>query len=159
MLVAMRLRFRRAAALACLALAGCVDPSDRRPGLWLSGTVISGDVADWSFANSHPEIFIETQTAWWIPHSTTIACAADETGLYVAARNPVGKRWVDNAIRNPDVRLEIGDGIYERRLAKIDDPEGIRSAYRAYAAKYGWPESPPADAPEVWYFRVVARRS
>lgn len=144
-------------AAACLALFACIDPEDRRPGLWLSGEVFHGEVEDWSLSDAYPEIFIETRTSHGIPHSTTIACAADGALLYLGARSPTGKRWVENVTRDPDVRLEIGERIYERRLLRIEDPEEQRVAYRSFAAKYGWPESPPADAPEVWYYRVVAR--
>ena len=136
---------------------GCIDPAERRPGLWLSGTTFEGEVTDWSFTDAHPQIFIETRTPYLLRHSTTIACAADGESFYVAARNPTGKRWVENVERDPNVRIEIAGTLYERKLEAIDDEEGIRAAYRAYAAKYGWPASPPPDAPETRYFRVVAR--
>jgi hypothetical protein len=64
---------------------------------------------------------------------------------------------VKNVARDPKVRIEIGDRIHERQLVRIEDPEGRRAAYRAYAAKYGWPASPPQDAPETWYYRVTPR--
>jgi len=143
--------------LLTLSLCACIDPSDRRPGLWLSGEVVEDEVDDWSFSNDQPEIFIETRTPYVIAHSTTIACAADEGGLYVAARNPTGKRWVKNVERDPNVRIEIDGRLYERELRQIDDPAAIEAAYRAYASKYGWPDSPPSDAPEVRYFRVIPR--
>jgi hypothetical protein len=132
----------------CLVLFGCIDPADRRPGLWLSGEVSTDDVVDWSSSVAHPEIFIETRTPYLIPHSTTIACASHGGMLYVAARDPLDKRWVRNVERDPEVRLEIDDRIYERRLLRVDDPVEQRAIYRAYATKYGWPESPPPDAPE-----------
>ena len=148
------------AVVLCLSLAavgGCIDPADRRPGLWLSGEVESGEVEDWSFSDAHPEIFIETRTPWWIPHSTTILCASGGDVLYVGAREPSGKRWVANVARDPEVRLGIGGRIYPGRLERIDEPDAIQRAYAAYAAKYGWSPNPPADAPEVWYWRVVPR--
>ncbi len=43
------------------------------------------------------------------------------------------------------------------RLAKLDLPSDRRAAHLTYAAKYGWPETPERDAPEVWYYRVVPR--
>lgn len=157
MIRSMRPALRFAVATLVLSLPGCIDPADRRPGLWLSGEIVEGEVADWSFSDAHQEVFIETRTPYLLRHSTTIACAADAGGLYVAARNPAGKRWVKNLERDPDVRIEIGDRIYERRLVRIADPDGERAAYRAYAAKYGWPASPAPGAPEVWYYRVTPR--
>ena len=37
--------------LVCLVMlvgTGCVDPRDRRPGLWLSGDAVTAPVTDWS---------------------------------------------------------------------------------------------------------------
>ena len=31
---------------------GCVDPKDRRPGLWLSGDAVTAPVTDWSFSDA-----------------------------------------------------------------------------------------------------------
>ena len=143
--------------LVVLPLFACIDPADRRPGLWLNGEVAEGG-GDWSFTDAHREIAIETRTPWLVPHSVTIVCAAKDGRFYVGARNPAGKRWVANVDGDPDVRLKIGDHIYEQRLVAMDDAEDQEAAYAAYAAKYGWPESPPEDRPPFRFFEVVARR-
>ncbi len=147
-----------AAFVPLLALAACIDPADRRPGLRLSGEVVKEGGGDWSFTDEHREIAIETRTPWLLPHSVTIVCAARNGRFFVGARNPEGKRWVRNVDRDPDVRLEIGGRVYEQRLAPLEDPADLEAAYSAYAAKYGWPETPPADRPPFRYFEVVARR-
>lgn len=145
------------ALLLALGAAGCLDPEDRRPGLRLSGDVVTDPVDDWSFTDAHPEIYIEVRTPYLLPHSVTIVCATLDGQLYVGARNPTEKRWVAYVDRDPDVRLEIGERVYERRLAPVDDPERVDAVFRAYAAKYGWPV-PPADARPPWrVFAVVAR--
>lgn len=133
-----------------------MDPEDRRPGLWLSGEVATGAVDDWSFTDQHREILIETKTWYLIPHSVTIACTSVGGRLYVGARHPTEKRWVANVRRDPEVRLEIGGLIYERRLERVEDPGEQEAVYRAYAAKYGWEVVPPGERPELWYFRVVS---
>jgi len=145
------------AVLALLAGVGCVDPADRRPGLWLSGESAPLPESDWSFTEPHREIFLEVRTPYGLRHSLTIVCAADAENLYVGARNPEEKRWVGYVARDPNVRLEIGGALYEARLEPIEDAAARRVAYAAYAAKYGWPDPPPADAPAVKYFRVRAR--
>lgn len=157
MVPGVRTRALSAAIALLFCLAGCIDPADRRPGLWLSGETAAEDNPDWSFTADSPEIFLEVHTPYLLRHSVTIVCAADDAGLYVGARNPGEKRWVGYVARDPDVRLEISGQIYERRLERIDDPATQQAVYRAYAAKYGWPEIRPADSPEMAYFRVVPR--
>lgn len=87
----------------------------------------------------------------------TIVCASHDGRLYVGARNPQGKRWVENVARDPEVRLEIGGRIYERRLERLEDADEREAVYRAFAAKYGQEPAPPEERPEIWYWRVVPR--
>lgn len=141
--------------LATLVVA-CVEPVDRRPGLWLSGEVAPA-VEDWSFANDHPEIFVEVKTPYGVRYSITVVCASLEGALYMGARNPTEKRWVGYVARDPDVRLKIGDQIYRARMTPIEDADGIALALRAYARKYDRHETPAADAPPVQYFSVMSR--
>lgn len=138
-----------------LGTGACIEPADRRPGTWLSGDVVTEHVDDWSFTDAHPEILIETRTAYWIPHSVTIVCAAKDGRLYVGARNPEGKRWVANVDRDPQVRLKIGERIYAGRLESIEDEGARERLFSAYAAKYGWPDSAPAERPPFRFFEVV----
>jgi len=137
---------------------GCMDPRDRRPGLRLSGEVVTDPVDDWSFTERHAEIFVETATPYLVPHSVTIVCASVDDRLYIGARNPKQKRWVANVGRDPNVRLEIGNQIYERRLERVMNPAEQEIVYAAYRKKYNWKPAPPSERPELWYYRVVARR-
>lgn len=136
---------------------GCVDPKDRRPGLWLSGEEVNGPVEDWSFSDAYPEIFLETGTWYGVPHSVTIVCASLEGRLYLWARHPDQKRWVENVARDPEVRLQIGDRLYAVELEPVADPEERERAYRAFAAKYGSAPVPPEERPPLAYFRVAER--
>jgi hypothetical protein len=138
-------------------VAGCLDPKDRRPGLRLSGTVVTETVDDWSFADANREIYIEVATPYLVPHSVTIVCAALDGRLYVGARHPMTKRWVGYVERNPEVRLKIGDDVYEERLVPVDNAAEHDAVYDAYAAKYGWQAGPTAERPPMLFFRVVAR--
>ena len=125
--------------------------------MWLTGPVHEAPVSDWSFSDAHREIFVETRTPYFVPHSVTIVCATHGDELYVGARNPQGKRWVENVARDPEVRLEIDGRLYERRLERVEDAEEIEAVYGAYAAKYGYETQPPEEHPEVWYYRVLER--
>jgi hypothetical protein len=83
-------------------------------------------------------------------------CAAGNGEFYVGARNPEGKRWVENVDRDPNVRLQIGERIYEMRLAPLE-PDEVEAAYDAYATKYERERLPPTERPRVRYWKVVER--
>lgn len=140
----------------CATVLACIAPVDRRPGLWLSGQV-GPLVEDWSFVNDHSEIFVEVRTPYGIRHSVTVVCASLDGVLYMGARSPSTKRWVGYVRQRPEVRLKIGERIYRAEMTAINDAEGVVLARRAYARKYRRPETPPADAPPIQYYRVVAR--
>ncbi len=137
------MRVLRAAVLICTALLalGC-EPKDRRPGLWLSGEVATEPVADWSFSDAQPEIFLETRTWYGIPHSVTVVCAADGERLYVPSLYrdgggwPEAKRWNRNVARDPNVRLAVGGRLYERKGVLVEDPAERERALAAFARKY-----------------------
>jgi hypothetical protein len=138
-------------------VAGCVDPKDRRPGFALSGEVASALPADWSFTDAHREIAIEVSTPYWIPHSVTIWCVSVDGKLYVGARNPESKRWPGWADRDPNVRLKIGDSVYEVRLVPLADADAVGTVAGAIARKYELPATPPGEAPPIRFWRVVVR--
>ena len=144
-------------AIAPCVLLACVDPADRRPGIWLSGEPVAGPVSDWSFTDEHPEIFIQVSTPYLIPHSVTIVCATLNGGLIVGARNPDTKRWPAYIERNAEVRLKVGDRIYDQRLELVEDPQTVEAIVRAYSVKYSHPVLAPEERPVVRYWRVVER--
>jgi hypothetical protein len=135
----------------------CVDPADRRPGTWLSGEPVAGPITNWSFTDEHPEIFIQVSTPYLIPHSVTIVCATVNGGLIVGARDPGKKRWPAYIESDAEVRLKIGDRIYDQQLELVEDPQTIDAIVRAYAAKYNRPVLPLSERPVVRYWRVVDR--
>lgn len=104
-----------------VAVTACVDPKQQRPGLRLSGDVVEGEVSDWSFVTDHTTIFVETRTWYGIPHSVTTVYRIHKGELYVPSRDPETKRWPKNVARDPRVRLQIGDRVYERKAVLITD--------------------------------------
>src|SRR5437867_12054495 len=52
-----------AVALVTLRIVG-LDPKDRRPGLWLTGDLVTTPVTDWSFTDKYPTIFVQTRS-WY----------------------------------------------------------------------------------------------
>ena len=77
--------------------------------------------------------------------------------LYIGARNPERKRWPGWVDAEPDVRLKIGEQLYEARLIPLDQPERIDRLRRAYAAKYELPVTPPGEGPPIRYWQVSPR--
>ena len=141
-----------------LSLACSIDPSDERPGFGLSGEVNQQPVQDWSFTSDTKEVFIETATPYVIPHSVTIWCVTLDNQLYVGAWEADTKHWVANVRRDPNVRLKIGDKIYEQSLEPIADTATIAKLDEIYARKYEYEEEDDADeGASTAHWRVVER--
>ena len=140
-----------------MAASGCIAPSGGRAGLWLTGETAETP-SDWSFANAHREIALEVRAPYLLPHSVTIWCATLEEKLYVGARSPETKRWPGWVERDPDVRLKIGERIYEGRLARVEDPQHVDRIRRAYSDKYDLDDPPPPGSPPIRFWRVEPRR-
>ena len=103
------------------------------------------------------EIFIETVTSYWIPHSVTAWCVTVENDLYVAADYADKKRWVANVARNPNVRLKIKDKVYEQKLVPVTDATTIASIDSGFVRKYEYEEEEADEDMTVGYWRVVER--
>ena len=144
-------------AVAVLALAQLLvritglNPTGPRPGLWLSGNLVTSPVSDWSFANSYPTIDVQTNTWYLIPHSVTIWGVGTQDHLYLQA---LGK-WKRNVVRDPRVRIKIGNNLYDRSAAYVTDPAEYWVAAKSMNKKYGgkWP-MPKKVLPDV-FLRVA----
>jgi hypothetical protein len=144
--------------LAVLISACSIEPGGERPGFWLSGEVNHDPVSDWTFTDDIREILIETRTRYFVPHSVTIWCVSIDGELYVGASSPdypKERYWIRNARRDPNVRLKIGDQIYERRLELIDDQERTDFVDSFYGKKYDYDVT--VDYEPLVYWRVVDR--
>ncbi len=125
--------------------------SCRAPGLWLRGELVTTPVSDWSFTNKIQTIKIQTQTPFLLPHSVSIWCAVYNGNLYVTSYR--GRLWVEDAIRDPHVRLKIGGHIYERSLSLVNDPGEKAAVIQAKGNKY--PEWKAPSASRATVFRVL----
>ncbi|MGD0907610.1 MAG: hypothetical protein ABSA96_08510 [Candidatus Acidiferrales bacterium] len=105
-----------------------LDPKERRPGLWLTGTVVTTPVTDWSFATQFETDRVQTRTWYLIPHSVTTGFRVYKGQLYLTSRFakgvpfPQGKSWDSNVMRDPHVRLKFGDRLYDCVLTHVTDP-------------------------------------
>ena len=139
-----------------LSVACSIEPSDERPGLALAGEVHRQMVGDWSFTSDAHDVFIETAIFGFIPHSVTIWCVNLGSQLYVSADEPDGKLWVFNVARDPNVRLKIGDRVYEQKLVLVTDTETMAEIDSEFAEKYDYEEEEYEDV-EAAYWQVVER--
>ena len=121
--------------------AGC-QPTDERPGLWLSGDTEAGPVQDWSFSDATEEIFVETRTRYGIRHSVTIWGAAQGGHFYLPSlyygeeEYPNARYWNRNVVRDPRVRVKIGDRIFEGTAGLVSDEGEWGRAAQAFRHKY-----------------------
>ena len=110
------------------------EPKGRVPGLWLKGEPVTTPVTDWLFTDKIPEIKIQTQTPFLLPHSVTIWCAVYNGNLYVTSAR--GRQWVENTIRDPHVRLKIADKVFDGTLSMVNDPAEKAAVLQAKGKKY-----------------------
>jgi hypothetical protein len=135
------------------------DPDARRPGLWLSGELVTTPVTDWSFANQIPNVKIQTNTWYGIPHSVTINCVSYNGQLYLDSfyragfTYPHGRSWNENVARDPHVRIKIGNQLYDRTLSLVNDPAEAAAVNEAKLKKYPELKLPPGGT--VVLFRVL----
>ena len=118
------------------------EPSDLRPGLWLTGDRVSEPVIDWSFTEDHPEIFVQTRTRYLIPHSITTYCAVLEGDLYLFSAYyqggvfPDERGWNRNVMRDPRVRLKIGERVFDQTVSHVTDAATREEVHDNAVAKY-----------------------
>ncbi len=148
-----------------LVLGVACDPVDRRPGVWLTGEV-APTPENWAFTSDHQEVFVETATWYGVPHSVTTVVAVARGRLYVPSiyeqpiEFPGTKLWNKNIARNPEVRLKIGEAVYELRAEQVTDEAEFRRGFEALADKYEfWKQGlqDPDARPEFVIIAMVPR--
>jgi hypothetical protein len=106
-----------------------------RPGLWLKGEVITTPVTDWSFVDQVPHpgrsintVLVETRTPYFIPHSVRTMPFVRNGVLYIRSHQdrmdkqfPYDKSWTADVVRDPRVRIKIGDKLYEATMVLVSD--------------------------------------
>jgi hypothetical protein len=121
------------------------------PGLWLRGDPITTPVTDWSFTNAVPTIKVQTQSPWLLPYSVAAWCATYNGSLYITSYR--GRRWAEDIISHPRVRLKIGDQLFEKDMMMVTDSDEKAAVIAAKAKKYPSWKPPKVEAATV--FRVM----
>ncbi len=128
-------------ALVTLRIVG-LDPGERRPGLWLKGEAIKQPVTDWSFTDRYPTIFVQTHSWYGLPHSVTATVTAHDGKPYLTSTYrpgmefPRDRLWNKNVMRDPHVRLKIGDRVFDGTVALVTDPAEKDAVLATKARKY-----------------------
>jgi len=125
--------------------------SCRTPGLWIKGEPVTTPVSDWSFTDKIQTIKIQTQTPFLLPYSVSIWCAVYNGNLYITSYR--GRRWVEDIVRDPHVRLKIGGQLFARTLSLVSDPDEKAAVLQAKGKKY--PEWKVPSVSMATVFRVL----
>ena len=138
-----------------------LEPRDRSPGLWLQGALVTTPVRDWTFSDPFETISVETRTWYLIPHSVTTFCATYNGQLYLTStysqggEYPYGRVWNQNVVRDPRVRLKIGDRVFENTLSLVTDAAVKDAVLESKMEKYPEWKNPGAD--KVHILQVLPR--
>jgi hypothetical protein len=110
------------------------NPVDGRPpipGLWLRGELVNERITDWTFAESIPrnQSMLETRHASFpfLAHSVWTTRYHYKGRLYFGSGYAAGRvmpharRWNVNVLANPNVRIGIGDKLYDVKLTYVED--------------------------------------
>jgi len=128
-----------------------LEPRDQRPGLWLAGELATEPVTDWSFTNQFEEIFVQTNTRYGIPHSITTYCTVYNGNFYLfsayyqGGNFPDMRAWNRNVMRDPQVRLKIGNGLYDQSVSYISDDLSKEPVIQQFEEKYPQWNSPGSE--------------
>ena len=135
------------------------EPRDRSAGFWVKGELVTTPVTDWSFSELVEEIYVETRTWYFVPHSVNTYCATYNGELYLfsayyqGGEFPYGRLWNQNVLRDPRVRLKIGDQLFDRTVSFVTDAAEKEAVHQNFVKKYSEWTSPGIE--NVHIFRVL----
>lgn len=132
-----------------------IGPFGPIPGGRLDGEVVAGDVEDWSFSDAFETYELETRPSH--PYSVTTWGVASGADFYVPTRDPKGKAWVQYVVKDPRVRLRVGERVYERRAVRVTDPAEFERIIPMLGKKYDLERPSDKDLSNVWLFRLDPR--
>ena len=100
---------------------------------------------------------VQLESTGEAPYSVNLWVAEVGGALHVFAGDNLAE-WVKNIAANPDVRLKIGEEIFELRAIRVTDAGVFETFAQAWASKYGnRPRNENVD--ETYLFRLTPRDS
>ena len=133
-------------------LASCGGPFVLLPGGALEGAATELP-ASWAFTDDVSTVQLETRPE--DPYSVNIWLIALGADLYVHA-GANRSAWVEHIEADPNVRLRVGEAIYELAAARVESQDEFDRFSDAYEHKYGRrPRN--EDVTEAYLFRLRGR--
>ncbi|MBM3778930.1 MAG: hypothetical protein FJW23_11980 [Acidimicrobiia bacterium] len=153
--------------------------------LGISGTPVTSPITDWSFFDDIPFVQIETRPWWLVPYTVTVAATHLEGRIYLYAGYkaplpgkpdlretfPEVRAWNGNLLRDPRIRVRVGDRLFTGTAEHVDAPPGVTpelsfegtSEYERVRKAFGdkFPgirtnqEGPPEQRDKMHFFRVT----
>jgi hypothetical protein len=141
-------------------------------GFRLTGDLVKTPVTDWSFTDSILTIQIETRTWYFLPHFVRTYIARNGEQLYLFSEYfppkpgqpdhrdefPNARFWNRMVVRDPHIRVKIGNRLFQMRAYPLKDPAQVAVAREAFLSKYqdvrqgqGIPEARRA---KLYFFRL-----
>ena len=145
---------RGGAGLSLVLLALACGPLGPLPGGQLSGEVANGAPRDWSFSEAYEVVQLETRPQ--DPYSVNLWGTAVGDRFYLGSGRGGDSAWVEHIAADAQVRLRVGDKIYELRAVRVEDPEERQRFVDAMKRKYEWEPTPDQRA-EAWLYRLDPR--
>jgi hypothetical protein len=137
----------------CLLALGC-GPTGPLPGGGLSGEVATELPTDWSFSDAVMTVQLETRPS--NPYSVNLWGVSLGDRFYLASGGGGDASWVAHIAEDPNVRLRIGDTIYELRAVRVPNEIDGERFIEALTRKYDW-EPSGRERDEAWLFRLDPR--
>ena len=70
-------------------------------------------------------------------HSTTVWFVHEGDKIYLLPVRGSATDWYKNVLKDPDIRLTVGDRSIQVRAEQVNRPEGVKRVMELFARKYG----------------------
>jgi hypothetical protein len=140
------------APLVMICFLACGSPTALLPGGALEGAAATPPV-DWSFSDAVDTVQLETRPS--DPYSVNLWMIGLAGNAYVHA-GASRSAWVEYMEADPNVRLRVGDSVYELAASRVTAQDEFDRFSAAYEKKYGnRPRN--EDVAEAYLFRLTPR--
>jgi len=141
-------------------------------GFWLRGDPVTTPVADWSFTDADQTVLVETRTPYLVPHVVRTSIARSGAQLFLFSEYfapvpgqpdlrdhfPEARFWNRMVVRDPRIRVKIGNQVFKMRAYPITDENAKQVAQQAFFSKYPdlrrQESIPESQRPRLHFFRL-----
>jgi hypothetical protein len=143
-------------------------------GFWLMGDSNTTPESDWSFTDAEQTVLVETRTPYLVRHFVRTFIARRGAELYLFSEYfaplrgqtdlrdhfPEARFWNRMVVRDPRIRVKIGNKVFKMRAYSITDESAKQAARQAFFSKY--PDLKKQDAlpesqrPTLYFFHLTS---